>query len=714
MRYSPIPWLALALALAASTPARAFTTLAGETAGDATWAANTVPVFLDVLVSPDVSLPEVEAALAGSLAAWNAADCTALRLEYAGLVSGSPRFGVYIHWADPSMVGDVVGVDAAAVTETWLTPTGEIFRADMHLNPMFAWATAAEAAFPENNDVEGVITHELGHAIGLSHSRERSATMYFAGGDASLRVLDDDDLRAVCFQYPTVPFTAGHACDTCSAHANCGSGRCLSFPEGGDYCATPCAADADCPGGFSCAAVPTAKAKLCLPNNLYCHEGGGTIPLGGYCYGHATCASGTCLPTRTSAQCTDSCDPATDSCPGGMSCVMMSGQCDGPCALCLKTGTGAIGEPCLDATTCSEAVCVGEGDVGRCSAFCDAAGDPCPDGATCAGGLCTQPGERPTGAPCDTGFDCAGALCLSLGLIGAECSARCGDAAPCAGNATCERFDLARECSSAADCGGPPCETIKPGIKLCGCASAEDCGAGETCGLSGLGGPKVCQLRLCQVSSASSKEGELCDAEHPCVAGLSCDLSGGHWGLCRAACTPGADPCPAESGCAWSAGASSPAGLCQPLDGATATGACSDVVPCQAGLACVSVAGAAGACAADCVPPDGPCASGVCTDLGATGWPGRGACVAGAAVLIPPAAPTEPQPPEADAGPGGGATIDGDRYVAIDRVGTDDGCSAGGSSGRLGSRAAGMLAPWALIGLLALRARKRRRNGGLC
>lgn len=692
MRYAPLLVTALLLALAA--PARAFTTLAGETSGDATWTVITVPVFLDVLVAPDVSLPAVEAALAGSLAAWNAPDCSTLRLEYAGLVAGPPKFGIYIHWADPSMVGDVVGVDAAAVTETWLTASGEIFRADMHLNPLFAWATAEEAAFPENNDVEGVITHELGHAIGLSHSRGRMATMYFAGGDASLRTLDDDDVRAVCYQYPAAPFTEGHACDTCSAHSHCGKGRCLTFPEGGDYCAPACAKDADCTGGFSCTTVP-GQGKLCLPNNQFCHEGGGTIALGDYCYGHATCASGVCLPTRTSAQCTDACDDEV-ACPAGMACVPMSGECDGPCALCMKTGDGKVGEPCEDATSCAGALCVGEGDTGKCSAFCDPGGAPCPDGASCPGGLCMVPGPRPTGAPCDSGFDCTGMLCISLG-DGAQCSAVCSDASPCGGSATCQRFDLARVCASESDCAGAPCVKVKGG-RICGCTSDEQCGVGESCGVSGLLGPKVCQLQLCEASTAPSKDGELCGPGHDCTGGLACDHSYGDFGLCRPPCTPGG-ACPDGAGCSWGGG-SPPAGTCQPLTGAAAGAPCSGVEPCQPGLACVSVGGAA-TCAADCVPPDGPC-PGACVDLKADAFPGRGACVAAGdvPVLI---LPSPPPPPAPDAGSGGGGTLDGKAYQAVDRPPPDDGCRAvGAPSG-----------PWALLTLLALAIRKRR-TGGAC
>ena len=699
MRITHLSWLVLAWLLVVASPARAFTTLAGEAAGTAAWSGISVPVFLDVAVSPDVSLPDVEAALIASITTWNTPDCSYLRLEYAGLVAGAPKLGVYIHWADPAMVGEVVGPDAAAVTETWVTADGEIFRSDMHLNPLFAWSTSDEASFPETNDVEAVITHELGHAFGLAHTRERLATMYFAGGDNTLRTLEDDDVRAVCYQYPAVPFVDGRSCDQCAAHANCGDGRCLAFPEGGDYCAGPCKADADCPGGFTCTDVPTG-GKLCLPNNLYCHEGGGTIPLGEYCYGHATCASGVCLPTRLSAQCTDVC-AGSDGCPATMSCVPMGGACGGPCSLCLKTGTGKVGDLCADGAGCASAVCVGDGNVGVCSAFCDPGGAPCPDGATCAGGYCTVPGTLPIGAPCDTGFDCVGMFCVDLG-DGARCTASCDTGGPCAGNAVCVGFDLARPCAASADCGGLDCVDVGSGVKLCGCEGDADCQAGESCGRSGVTGPKVCQLELCQLRLQGADEGELCDDSHACATGLLCDRASDTWGACRAPCTPAGDPCPDGFACAWTAGSDPPAGTCNPAASVTAGAPCDGQTPCAPGLACAKV-GAAAACAPDCVV-GGACAEGACVALSADGWPQRGACLAtgttGASLVVPDP-PAEPQLPGPDAGPGGGGSIVGDRYVAIDRV-----PSSGG-----GCRAAPARdTTWALALLVALGLVRRRRR----
>jgi hypothetical protein len=76
--------------------------------------------------------------------------------------------------------------------------TGAIERVTILLNPTVVWDTADPVA-PDRVDFGSVITHELGHALGLAHSFDRRALMR-AGmrpGDRR-RELTDDDIAGVC------------------------------------------------------------------------------------------------------------------------------------------------------------------------------------------------------------------------------------------------------------------------------------------------------------------------------------------------------------------------------------------------------------------------------------------------------------------------------------------------------------------------------------
>lgn len=681
------------------------------------WSSNSVAVFLDVRGGGGYGADELEPVLQDALATYNSVPCSRLTLYYGGLVTESVGSGIYIHFVDPFESPDIVAPDTAGITETYHDTAGNILRADMHLNSQYDWTLGGALFDPSIVDVQGVITHELGHAIGLAHSRHRSATMFFSGGDATLRSLDPDDVAAVCYIYGDDEYISGGACDSCNQDAQCGGSgsRCLHFPSKNGFCAPRCNDDKDCPGGFTCIDIPKVKSRHCLPNNGHCAETGQNIETGTFCYGNATCKSDYCLTTPYSAYCTDFCDlDAGSDCGSGFLCSpITAGACLAvtggmQCGLCLQFGTGQIGDPCVGPADCQHALCLTSlGQKGRCSATCAHDDAGCPPGSECALGLCVVPGVKPTGATCSSPFECQGAYCVPLESTETRCSAVCDKTSPCPSNSTCAEFDIATMCVSDADCDQQRCAAE---YGICTCESDDDCGPNRVCGFaSDLPNTKVCKMSLCVLLNKKAKPGEYCLTDGQCVSGALCDRIADDWGVCFAACTPGTDAGCINALCEWTAEFDSdgyPIGRCGPSTGGGTKGqSCALDDLCERNLVCATVDTMGTLCYQDCLVSDGSgCKDGdVCVDAAHPTYPGRGVCLAESMLEFDAGSVTvalvTPQPmPEPDAGqtdifsagvdmgPPGGADLTGSDYPPLSMIRNDtddDGCHISSGTGRL-------------------------------
>ena len=158
-----------------------------------------------------------------SFQTWNEVAGSYINLQYAGLTNQSaigydcrtdPDRNVNLvrfteHWNRSNQI-------IALTTVTYHSKTGEIYDADIELNTdRFALddVDIPDVIADETMDLQSVMTHEVGHFIGLDHSSDASyegnqnythATMYAntSFGSKSQRVLDDDDIQGISAIYP--------------------------------------------------------------------------------------------------------------------------------------------------------------------------------------------------------------------------------------------------------------------------------------------------------------------------------------------------------------------------------------------------------------------------------------------------------------------------------------------------------------------------------
>ena len=509
-----------AAAVLLAGPASAYVTLKTYRGNETSWSTNTVPYYIDSAGDPDLPFTSIRDSISAAFGSWEAVDCSALRFTYSGVASGAQRGGVYLRFEssrwDPS-VGD-----AAAYTMSDKNSSGTITASLIVFNSVdVSWTTSESAAgFGHRVDLQGVAAHEIGHALGLDHPWRREATMFFSGGSAELRSLDDDDKRGACYLYPASAFGDGRVCDSCSEHTNCESGVCLSFPwESASFCGEPCAGQT-CPTGFKCLSVE-GTADQCVPEHDYCSPVGGNVPNGSYCWGPAMCSRGECVPVPGDAYCAPDCNPASASggCPSGFQCFPTA-QGGG---VCIKEGSKAFGEACATLLECKSSKC----QFGQCTQDCGA-GSPCPGDAVCTQGSCVVPGPAPYSSACTMHTECDTGYCTQP--PGGFCSRQCGNNGDCPVGAKCNTRKY--------------CTKVLLGDEGATCKGNPDCLPGLSCVRTGAEGDGSC-ARVCDPFEDAG-----CTAPSVCrwvqdAAGevLGTCIPAGNGGEHGAACAPGAASC---------------------------------------------------------------------------------------------------------------------------------------------------------------------------
>jgi MYXO-CTERM domain-containing protein len=315
-----------------------------------------VPYLIHQAGSADMPLADAKAAIFASFGAWEEVACSTLRYAYQGdttLEVAVDDINVVL-WIEADWI---YGAEAAAATAISALP-GMPPTADVAFNGVnYTWAIGPVSAGTAVQDVQGVLTHELGHFSGLTHTMSSLDTMYVSWIPwKSQRPLSADDKLGLCELYP-------QTADECTSSSDCDEGAlCETFTYGtlcapqadligescdyneidcedfclftvadlsAGYCSKYCDTDDDCPDRFACkdASAGAMDVRVCFNDDTRRIDAGPVIEL---CAKIADCAGGEYCNAEGS--CTRDCAEDRDCenakvCNGVGQCVTDTGGC---------------------------------------------------------------------------------------------------------------------------------------------------------------------------------------------------------------------------------------------------------------------------------------------------------------------------------------------------------------------------------------------------
>lgn len=362
-----------------------------------------------------LSQEDLGQALAQALEAWKSANCTAIDPYFAGWTADEPasKDGVNtIAWISdwkkqgyPALSPGYTDIQYRGHDGIW-----EIADADVYLDATgYAWTIAPG----RDTSLQGVLTHELGHALGLLHpceleaaedapdcaqaSAEELATSMYPLYSAAQASLEADDLSGICYLYPT----EGACHPDCTGDASCIEGECRAIC-GDDLCQPGAAC-----GYWGCASAGSCTERNCegqpCENDdncgrlALCKDGvcvGGDVAWGSKCKVDTDCKDGACVDSVCQPLCRNDSE-----CGSGRCAAAVAEQVGG----CLSSRAYTTGLRCAEGEDCNSGLCLFTASPAVCTMECHR-GSACPREWSCLNvegrDVCVPPNYQASGGGC--------------------------------------------------------------------------------------------------------------------------------------------------------------------------------------------------------------------------------------------------------------------------------------------------------------------------
>lgn len=235
--------IALAIALCAAAAARAFTLGSGATVLG--WRFNELGFYLN---PSGCSIPqaEIETAMDIAFGLWNSVGSSRLRLFRNGTVTTTVSQALAGDGAGPPspMVLCDTGLTATIGADSNSIPaaTASAFSGDDRRVDYAILLLNSESGKSANirnlsaTKLAIILAHEIGHALGLGHTTDTTALMYFDATEKTELGLSQDDIDGITFLYPRQEpalgeiFGCGAAVDRRGAATSPGAAAAAAWP----------------------------------------------------------------------------------------------------------------------------------------------------------------------------------------------------------------------------------------------------------------------------------------------------------------------------------------------------------------------------------------------------------------------------------------------------------------------------------------------------
>ena len=180
------------------------------------WPAQCISYAFNRLGTQDLDPEETRAVIRKTFQAWSDVDCgngkssSMTFIEREPVVckksqynKTGPNLNVVLFQDDDWKYRGIDGT-LAKTSVTYNDETGEIYDADIEVNTANNFVTITDDPNKIQYDLQAIMTHEVGHFIGIAHSPDPGAVMFasYSPGSTTQRKLHPDDVKAVCTIYP--------------------------------------------------------------------------------------------------------------------------------------------------------------------------------------------------------------------------------------------------------------------------------------------------------------------------------------------------------------------------------------------------------------------------------------------------------------------------------------------------------------------------------